>query len=162
MVLTLLSYSSSYSPVCDVKAVYQCIPCLWWPLVVQRIIIDPWSVRINNFVSARTWFVDWFMKKKKVVRMFSPLTAWSWRAEQRCSLNAPHHLSLLYGEKRLVDKTVTVCRHCGTRKSNDSGNTSSMVTYLKQHHPSASLTGVKTKAAQQPHITAEIMQPLVA
>ena len=52
--------------------------------------------------------------------------------------------------------------HCGTRKSNDSGNTSSMATYLKQHHPGVSLTGVKTKAAQQPHITAAIMQPLVA
>ena len=52
--------------------------------------------------------------------------------------------------------------HCGTRKSNDSGNTSSMATYLKQHHPSVSLTGVKTKAAQQPHITPAIMQPLVA
>ena len=52
--------------------------------------------------------------------------------------------------------------HCGTRKSNESGNTSSMATYLKQHHPGVSLTGVKTKAAQQPHITAAIMQPLVA
>ena len=31
-------------------------------------------------------------------------------------------------EKRLVDKTVTVCRHCGTRKPYDSGNTSSMAT----------------------------------
>ena len=62
-----------------------------------------------------------------------------------------------------VKKTVP-CRalHCGTRKSNDSGNTSSMATYLKQHHPGVSLTGVKTKAAQQPHITAAIMQPLVA
>ena len=63
---------------------------------------------------------------------------------------------------RLVDKTVTVCRHCGTRKSNDSGNTSSMATSLKQHHAGVSLTGVKTKAAQQPHITTAIMQPLVA
>ena len=52
--------------------------------------------------------------------------------------------------------------HCGTRKSNDSGNTSSMAMYLKQHHPGVSLTGVKTKAAQQPHITAAIMQALVA
>ena len=86
--------------------------------------------------------------------MFSPLTAWSWRAEERRRLNA--HL------RKLVDKTVMVCRHCGTRKSNDSGNTSSMTTYLKQHHPGVSLTGVKTKAAQQPHITAAIMQPLVA
>ena len=94
--------------------------------------------------------------------MFSPLTAWSWRAEERRSLNSPCHLSPLYGEKRLVDKTVTVCRHCCTRKSNVSGNTLSMATYLKQHHPGVSLTGVKTKAAQQPHITAAIMQPLVA
>ena len=55
--------------------------------------------------------------------------------------------------KRLVDKTVTVCRHCGTRKPYDSGNTSSMATYVKRHHPGVSLTGVKTKAAQQPLIT---------
>jgi len=44
--------------------------------------------------------------------MFSPLTAWSWRAEERRNLNALRHLSPLYGEKRFVDKTVTVCRHC--------------------------------------------------
>ena len=131
-------------------------------LVVQQIIIDPWSVRINIFGSVRTWSADWFMKKKKVVRMLSPLTAWSWRAEERRSLKAPRHLSPLYGEKRLVDKTVTMCRRCGTRKSNDSGNTSSVATYLMQHHPGVSLTGVKRKAAQQPHITAAIMQPLVA
>ena len=58
--------------------------------------------------------------------------------------------------KRLVDKTVTVCRHCGTRKPYDSGNTSSMATHLMRHHPGVSLTGVKTKAAQQaqPLITA--------
>ena len=30
--------------------------------------------------------------------------------------NAPRHLGTLYGEKRLVDKTVTVFRLCGTRK----------------------------------------------
>uniref|UniRef100_A0A8C9WTI1 HAT C-terminal dimerisation domain-containing protein n=1 Tax=Sander lucioperca TaxID=283035 RepID=A0A8C9WTI1_SANLU len=48
--------------------------------------------------------------------------------------------------KRLVDKTVTVCRHCGTRKPYDSGNTSSTATHLKQHHLVVSLTGVKTKA----------------
>ena len=40
--------------------------------------------------------------------------------------------------KRLVDKTVTVCRHCGTRKPYDSGNTSSMATHLKRHHPGVS------------------------
>ena len=53
-----------------------------------------------------------------------------------------------------MDTTVTVCRHCGTRKPYDSGNTSSMATHLKRHHPGVSLTGVKTKAAQQPLITA--------
>jgi len=37
-----------------------------------------------------------------------------------------------------------------------------MATYLKQHHPGVSLTEVKTKAAQQPHITAAIMLPLVS
>lgn len=52
---------------------------------------------------------------------------------------------------------MTVCRHCGTRKPYDSGNTSSMATHLKQHHP-----GVKTKAAQQPLITAAFKQPLAA
>ncbi|KAF0022157.1 hypothetical protein F2P81_025589 [Scophthalmus maximus] len=64
--------------------------------------------------------------------------------------------------KRLVDKTVTVCRHCGTRKPYDSGNTSTMAKHLKRHHPSVSLKGVKTKAAQQPLITAAFKQPLVA
>ncbi len=64
--------------------------------------------------------------------------------------------------KRLVDKTVTVCRHCGTRKPYDSGNTSSMATHLKRHHTGVSLTGVKTKAAQQPLITTAFKQPLVA
>ena len=73
--------------------------------------------------------------------------------------NAPRHLSPLYGEIRLVD-TVTVCSVA--QESQMTGNTSSMATYLKQHHPDVSLTGVKTKAAQQPHITAAIMQPLVA
>ena len=62
-----------------------------------------------------------------------------------------------------MEKTVLRrALHCGTRKSNDSGNTSSMATYLKQPHPSVSLPGVETKAAQQPHITAATMQPLVA
>ncbi len=64
--------------------------------------------------------------------------------------------------KRLVDKTVTVCRHCGTRKPYDSGNKSSMATHLKRHHAGVSLTGVKTKAAQQPLITAAFKQPLGA
>ena len=49
--------------------------------------------------------------------------------------------------KRLVDKTVMVCRHCGTRKPYDSGKTSSMATHLKRHHPGVSLTGVRTKTA---------------
>ena len=49
--------------------------------------------------------------------------------------------------KRLVDKTVTVCRHCGTRKPYDSGKTSSMATHLKWHHPGVSLTGVRMKTA---------------
>ena len=62
--------------------------------------------------------------------------------------------------KRLVDKTVTVCRHCGTRKPYNSGNTSSMATHLQRHHPGVSLTGVKPKAAQQPLITAAFKQPL--
>ncbi|XP_073491217.1 E3 SUMO-protein ligase ZBED1-like [Aquarana catesbeiana] len=66
--------------------------------------------------------------------------------------------------KRLVDKTVTACRHCGTRKPYDTGNTSSMATHLKRHHPGVSLTGVKlkTKATQQPLIIAAFTQPLVA
>ncbi|XP_040188247.1 E3 SUMO-protein ligase ZBED1-like [Rana temporaria] len=65
--------------------------------------------------------------------------------------------------KRMVDKTVTACRHCGTRKPYDSGNTSSMATHLKRHHPGVPLTvtGVKTKAVQQPLITAAFKQPLI-
>ena len=39
---------------------------------------DPWSVRIYIFGSVRTWSADWFMKKKKkIVRMFSPLGIWT-------------------------------------------------------------------------------------
>ena len=64
--------------------------------------------------------------------------------------------------KRLVDKTVMVCRYCGTRKPYESGNTSSMAMHLKPHHASVSLTGVKTKAAQQPLITTAFKQPLAA
>ncbi len=37
-----------------------------------------------------------------------------------------------------------------------------MATHLKRHHTGVSLTGVKTKAAQQPLITAAFKQPLVA
>jgi len=57
------------------------------------------------------------MKKKKVVRMFSPHTVWSWRAEELerpASFKSPvwEHLGfpVKYNdeEKRLVDKTVTV------------------------------------------------------
>ena len=48
------------------------------------------------------------------------------------------------------------------KKPYDSGNTSSMATHLKRHHPGVSLTGVKTKAAQQPLIIAAFKQPLVA
>lgn len=62
--------------------------------------------------------------------------------------------------KRLVDKTVTVCRHCGTRKPYNSGNTSAMATHLKRHHPGVSLTGEKLKA--QPLITAAYKQSLPA
>ncbi len=61
-----------------------------------------------------------------------------------------------------MDKTVTVCRHCGTRKPYDSGNTSSMATHLKRHHPGVSLTGVKTKAAHQPLITTACKKPFAA
>ena len=111
-------------------------------------------------------------EKKKLSACSNPThlssAAWSWQAEERRSLNAPHHFNPLYGPvwehfgfpvkyndegKRLVDKTVTVCRHCGTRKPYDSGNTSSMAMHLKRHHPGVSLTGVKTNAAQQLLIT---------
>ena len=64
--------------------------------------------------------------------------------------------------KRSVDKTATVCRHCGTRKPYDSGNTSSMFTHLKRHHPGVSLVGEKTKAGQQPLITSAFKHPLPA
>jgi len=37
-----------------------------FPLVVQRITDNLWSVRINIFGSVRTWSADWFMKKKKL------------------------------------------------------------------------------------------------
>lgn len=35
---------------------------------------------------------------------------------------------------RVVDKTVTVCRHCGMRKLHESSNTLSMATHLKYPH----------------------------
>ncbi|KAL3969495.1 Arf-GAP with GTPase, ANK repeat and PH domain-containing protein 2 [Sarotherodon galilaeus] len=46
--------------------------------------------------------------------------------------------------KRVVDKTTTLCRQCGTRKPYDTGNTSGMAAHLKRHHPS--VTGAKTRA----------------
>lgn len=46
--------------------------------------------------------------------------------------------------RRVVDRTATVCRHCGMRKPYEHGNTSSMSTHIKRHHP-----GVQT-AAQPP------------
>ncbi|KAK0145655.1 Zinc finger BED domain-containing protein 1 [Merluccius polli] len=48
--------------------------------------------------------------------------------------------------KRLVDKTATVCRHCGTRMAYKHGNTSSMASHVKRHHGES---GVKKKDAQQ-------------
>ena len=80
------------------------------------------------------------MKKKSCVQVQSThllSAACSWRAEERRRLNVPasfkwEHFGFLvkYNDegKRLVDKTVTVCRHCGTRKPYDSGKTSSMAT----------------------------------
>ncbi len=142
-------------------------------LVVQRIMIDPWSVRINIFGSAHTWSADWFMKKKSCAHVQSKhsvvmASGGTEELERPASFKSPvwEHFGfpVKYNDegKRLVDKTETVCRHCGTRKPYDSGNTSSMATHLKRHHTGVSLTGVKTKAAQQPLITAAFKQPLVA
>ncbi len=41
--------------------------------------------------------------------------------------------------RKVVDKTVTVCWHCATRKPYDNGNTSSVVTCLRRHHLGASV-----------------------
>ena len=42
---------------------------------------------------------------------------------------------------RVVDKKVTVCKLCCTRKAYDDGNTSSMGTHLSRHHPDKVTTG---------------------
>ena len=87
------------------------------------------------------------------------------------SLNPPASLNPLFGsilaslsnvmmERGIVDKSVTVCRQCGTTKPYESRNTSDMATHLKRHHP-----GVKNAAvhsAKQPLITAAFKQPLAA
>ena len=109
-------------------------------------------------------------EKKKVVRTHSMVMAsgGTEELERPASFKSPvwEHFDfpVKYNDegKRLEDKTVTACRHCGTRKPHDSGNTSSMDTQLKRHHPGVSLTGVKTKAAQQQLIIAAFKQPLVA
>ncbi|XP_039456235.1 E3 SUMO-protein ligase ZBED1-like [Oreochromis aureus] len=62
--------------------------------------------------------------------------------------------------KRVVDKTATVCRQCGTRKPYDTGNTLCMAAHLKRHHPS--VTGAKTRAVHQPLISAALKQPFAA
>lgn len=64
--------------------------------------------------------------------------------------------------RRVVDKTVTVCRHCATRKPYENGNTSSMATHLTRHHPGVSVTGAKRKDAQQQLLTAAFKQPFAA
>ncbi|KAL3973548.1 chromosome alignment-maintaining phosphoprotein 1 [Sarotherodon galilaeus] len=51
-------------------------------------------------------------------------------------------------------------RVCGTRKPYNTGNTSCMAAHLKRHHPS--VTGAKTRAAQQPLISAALKQPFAA
>ena len=42
---------------------------------------------------------------------------------------------------RVVDKKVTVCKLCCTRKAYDDGNTSSMGSHLTRHHPDKVTTG---------------------
>ncbi|XP_034034592.1 zinc finger BED domain-containing protein 1-like [Thalassophryne amazonica] len=66
--------------------------------------------------------------------------------------------------RRVVGKTITVCRHCGTRKPYESGNTSSMAAHLKRHHPGmlAPASGSKMSAAHQPLITSAFKHPLAA
>ena len=69
-------------------------------------------IRSDQYLRFGTHVIRGLIYEKKINKT-SPLTAWSWRAEERRSLNAPRHLSPLYGEKRFVDETVMVCRHCG-------------------------------------------------
>lgn len=42
------------------------------------------------------------------------------------------------GGKKVVDKTVTVCKHCATLVAYANGNTSNMLAHLRRHHPSVS------------------------
>lgn len=40
------------------------------------------------------------------------------------------------GKKKVVDKLVTVCKHCATHVADASGNTCSMMNHLRGHHHS--------------------------
>jgi hypothetical protein len=51
--------------------------------------------------------------------------------------------------RRVVGNTITVCRHCATRKPYDHGNTLSMAIHLKRHHPCVSVTGANSAKRQQ-------------
>ncbi len=85
------------------------------------------SLRVQVHMSAaRPFSTD--LWKKKVVRMFSPHTTvvmasgGTEELERPASFKSPvwenFGFPVKYNDegKRLVDKTVTVCRHCGTRK----------------------------------------------
>ena len=62
---------------------------------------------------------------------------------------------------REVDKSVTVCKLCGTRKSYDDGNTSSMGTHLTRHHPDKVSTGAKPPTnPTQPSLPSAFSKPL--
>lgn len=100
------------------------------------------------------------------------LISQQWQAEQKNLEKPPasfkshvwEHFGFLvkYNDdgRRVLDKTVTVCRHCGMRKPYESGNTSSMATHLKRHHPGVPMTGCKTQ--QQLFLTAAFKLPFAA
>lgn len=47
--------------------------------------------------------------------------------------------------KKLVDKTVTVCKHCVKLVTYACGNTSNMLAHLRRHHSSVTLDSTRKK-----------------
>ena len=53
------------------------------------------------------------------------------------------------GGKKVVDKTVTVCKHCRTRVVYANANTSNMLAHLRRHHPSVSLGSARRDSGRR-------------
>ncbi len=83
-----------------------------------------------------------------------------------------HRFSLLCGSildfdddngEKVVDKTVTVCKHCATPVTHASGNTSNMLSHLRGHYPSVSTDSTRRRESggeEQLPNPAVLQQPL--